>query len=74
MSFKLNPHKLLFSKWTALPVLNKENHFLMVRVLPPEDPQASITTVELDAVYSRHRRIIPWKTLTDAECWQQGWH
>ncbi|MBV8680328.1 MAG: TIGR02450 family Trp-rich protein [Aquitalea sp.] len=74
MSSKLNPRKLLLSKWTALQPSNKEKHFLVVRVLHPEDPQAPITEVELEAVYSRHSRIISWKTLTNAEDWQQGWH
>lgn len=74
MSIKLNPRKLLLSKWTALQPQNKEKHFLVVRVLQPEDPQAAVTEVELEAVYSRRSRIIPWETLTDAERWRQGWH
>jgi tryptophan-rich hypothetical protein len=71
---RLNPRKLLLSKWTALQPQNKEKHFLVVRVLQPEDPQTPIVEVELEAAYSRRSRIIPWKTLTDAERWQQGWH
>lgn len=74
MRIKLNPRKLLLSKWTALQPSNKEKHFLVVRVLLPEDPHTPITEVELEAVYSRHSRIIPWKTLTDTAHWQQGWH
>lgn len=74
MSLKLNPRKLLLSKWTALQPQHKEKHFLVVRVLQPDDPQAPVTEVELEAVHSRRSRIIPWKTLTDAESWRQGWH
>jgi len=27
---KLNPKKLLNSKWTAIPAINKEKHFIIV--------------------------------------------
>ncbi len=70
---RLNPRKLLLSKWTALQPQNKEKHFLVVRVLQPDDPQAPVTEVELEAIHSRRSRIIPWKALTDAECWRRGW-
>lgn len=71
---KLNPRKLHLSKWTALQPQDKEKHFLVVRVLRPDDPLAPVTEVELEAVHSRRSRIIPWITLTDTERWRQGWH
>ena len=74
MAIKLNPRKLLLSKWAALQPQNKEKHFLVVRVLQPQSPQAPIVEVELEAAYSRRSCIISWKTLTDAERWRQGWH
>ena len=74
MRVRLNPRKLLLSKWTALHPQDKEKHFLVVRVLQPEDPQAPVTEVELEAVYSRRSRVIAWTMLTDAERWRQGWH
>lgn len=74
MAIKLNPRKLHLSKWTALQPQNKEKHFLVVRVLQPEDPQAPVTEVELEAAYSRRSCIIAWQTLTDASRWRQGWH
>lgn len=74
MAIKLNPRKLLLSKWTALQPQNKEKHFLVVRVLQPEDPQAPVTEVELEAVHSRRGRVMPWKMLTDPAQWRQGWH
>ena len=74
MNTRINPRKLKLSKWTALQPQDKEKHFLVVRVLLPDDPLAPVTEVELEAVRSRRSRIIPWKTLTDAEVWRQGWH
>ena len=74
MSIPINPRKLMLSKWTALQPQNREKHFLVVRVLQPEDPQLPVTEVELEAVYSRRSQIIPWKTLIDDTRWRQGWH
>lgn len=74
MTVRLNPRKLLLSKWTALQPRNKEKHFIVVRLIEPDDPAQAISEVELEAVYSRHSRIIPWKTLTDVTVWRQGWH
>ena len=74
MPLHLNPRKLLLSKWTALVPKNKEKHFLVVRMLVPDDPLAPITEVELEAVYSRRSRVIAWKALTDVAVWRQGWH
>ncbi|WP_019937258.1 TIGR02450 family Trp-rich protein [Bordetella sp. FB-8] len=73
MTLHLNPRKLLLSKWTALAPKNKEKHFLVVRVLVPDDPLVPITEVELEAVYSGRSRVIAWKTLTDTTVWRQGW-
>lgn len=73
MPVRLNPRKLLLSKWTAVQPLHKEKHFLVTRVLLPDDPSQPITEVELEAVYTRRSRIIAWQTLTDSRCWRQGW-
>jgi tryptophan-rich hypothetical protein len=73
MSVRLNPRKLLLSKWTAVQPQHKEKHFLVTRVLLPDDPSQPITEVELEAVYTRSSRIIPWQSLTDSSCWRQGW-
>ena len=74
MTMRLNPRKLLLSKWTAVQPRNKEKHFIVVRLIEPEDPAQAIREVELEAVYSRHSRIIAWQTLTDTAVWRQGWH
>ena len=69
----LNPKKLLLSKWTAVKPVNKEKHFIVVKLVLPEDPLATIEFVELEAVYSNRIQLIAWHELLDHQVWQQGW-
>nr|WP_315475757.1 TIGR02450 family Trp-rich protein [uncultured Undibacterium sp.] len=70
---KLNPKKLLLSKWTAVQVLAKQKHFLVSRVVQPEDLSLPITEIEIEAVHSGEKRIILWRELQDSSRWKQGW-
>ena len=70
---RLNPKKLLLSKWTAVTPTNKEKHFVVTKVIEPEPPQVQIEFVELEAVHSRRSTVIPWRNLTDVAKWRQGW-
>lgn len=70
---KLNPKKLLLSKWTAVQVVAKQKHFLVSRVVQPEDFNLPITQIEIEAVYSGEKRIIFWRELQDSSRWKQGW-
>jgi len=70
---RLNPKKLLLSKWTAATPQNKEKHFLVTQVITPEPPDAPIEHIELEAVYSRRSVILPWRDLMDNRQWLQGW-
>ncbi len=70
---KINPAKLLLSKWTAVKPLNKEKHFMVVKLLEPETPEARLEFVELEAVYSKRIMTINWRELTNADLWLQGW-
>ena len=70
----LSHKKLLLSKWTAVQPLNKEKHFLVSKVIYSDPEQELIAeSVELEAVYSKKIRIIPWRELTDSDYWLQGW-
>lgn len=69
----LNPNKLLLSKWTAATPQGKEKHFLVTEVIAPESPNEPIESVELEAVLSRRRRVLPWRELADGSRWLQGW-
>ena len=70
---RLNPKKLLLSKWTAVVPRDKELHFLVSKVIEPEPPDTTIEDVELEAVYSRRVFVLPWRELKDSSQWRQGW-
>ncbi|AWW45951.1 TIGR02450 family Trp-rich protein [Polynucleobacter paneuropaeus] len=70
----LSPKKLYLSKWTAVQPQNKEKHFLVSKVIYSDPQQELIAeSVELEAVFSKKIRVIPWRELTDSDCWLQGW-
>jgi tryptophan-rich hypothetical protein len=69
----LNPKKLLLTKWTAVTPIAKQKHFLVSRVIQPEQPTDPIESVEIEAIFSKATQIIPWRNLQDEEIWRQGW-
>ena len=73
VSNPINPKKLLLTKWTAVQPLSKEKHFLVSKVILPEIPDQVIEFVELEAIYSKKTRTIPWRALEKSEVWIQGW-
>jgi tryptophan-rich hypothetical protein len=70
---RLNPNKLLLSKWTAAIPRNKEKHFIVIKLVQPESPASRIESVEIEAVHSRRSIVIPWRELNDNSQWLQGW-
>ena len=70
---RLNPKKLLLSKWTAATPHDQEKHFMVTGVIQPEPPATRIERIELEAVYSRRVFSLPWRRLTDRKHWLQGW-
>jgi tryptophan-rich hypothetical protein len=70
---KINPKKLLLSKWTAVHPIAKQKHFLVSKVILPEPPEEKIEFVEIEAVYSKKSRQIPCRDLANSEEWLQGW-
>ena len=53
--------------------MNREKHFVVVRVIEPEPPAMRIEQVELEAVHSRRVLRLHWRDLTDPQVWRQGW-
>ena len=50
----------------------REKHFIVTRVIVPDDG-AAITDIELQAVHSQRTQTIAWKTLQDTKSWVVGW-
>ena len=70
---RLNPVKLLLSKWTAVDPVNKEKHFIVTRLIAAQPPALEIEMVQLEAVYSGRSMLLPWRALNDTDTWLQGW-
>jgi tryptophan-rich hypothetical protein len=68
---KVNPKKLLQSKWTAVKPVNKEKHFVIVEV--EYDDDANVVECVIEAVMSKRQRSIEWRDLNDRALWLNGW-
>ena len=70
---RLNPDKLLLSKWTAADPVDREKHFIITRLIAPQPPKPGIEMVQLEALYSGRNITLPWRALLDTDIWLQGW-
>lgn len=68
---RLNPAKLLLSKWTAALPRNREKHFLVTELF--RDEEGTVLEIELQAVLTRRSERLPWQALQDAGAWRMGW-
>ena len=68
---RINPTKLLLSKWTAAHPRNKEKHFLVTELF--RDEEGTVLEIELQAVMTRRAERLSWQTLQNAENWKIGW-
>lgn len=68
---RINPRKLLHSKWTAKTPLAKEKHFMVTEV--EFDDDGMITSCQIEAILTRRSMLIDWRNLKDSDAWQQGW-
>ena len=68
---KINPRKLLNSKWTAASPVNKEKHFTVTEIEFAED--GSVISCVIEAIISRRSMAINWLDLKDTSQWLQGW-
>lgn len=71
MTRRLNPEKLLLSKWTAVAPQRKEKHFLVSTLL--RDENEVVTGCVLEAVMTRREETLDWRALQDESRWLQGW-
>ncbi len=68
---RINPAKLLLSKWTAARPRNKEKHFLVTELF--RDEEGTVLEIELQAVLTRRAERLTWHVLQDADNWKIGW-
>ena len=69
---RINPRKLLNSKWTAVDPVRREKHFVVTEVEFDED--GNVTHCLIEAVISRRSEPIDWQELKDRVEWLQGWN
>jgi tryptophan-rich hypothetical protein len=51
----------------------RQKHFLVSRVIQPEQPTDPIQDVEIKSVFSKATQIIAWRELQKDSVWRQGW-
>lgn len=68
---RINPRKLLLSKWTAVRPQNREKHFLVTELFCDED--GTVLQIELQAVLSQRAQRLDWREMENAEYWCMGW-
>ena len=68
---RLNPRKLLLSKWTAVQPQNREKHFLVTELFC--DEEGTVLQIELQAVLNQRCQRLDWRVLENSEQWRMGW-
>lgn len=68
---KINPVKLLNSKWTAVNPSMKEKHFMVVEL--EFDEEGSVVFCLLEAVINKRTSAVHWQDLKDTQNWIHGW-
>lgn len=68
---RINPNKLLLSKWTAAHPQNREKHFLITELFRDED--GAVLDVEVQAVLTKRSERFHWQTLKNSDAWRLGW-
>ena len=68
---RINPQKLLLSKWTAAHPQNREKHFLVTELF--RDEEGTVLEIELQAVLTKRSERLEWQRLRISTEWLQGW-
>jgi len=68
---RINPRKLLLSKWTARVPHNRERHFLVTEL--HRDDDGEVLAIDLQAVLTGRSERLDWHQLEGTERWQMGW-
>ncbi|MEQ1635516.1 MAG: TIGR02450 family Trp-rich protein [Methylococcales bacterium] len=68
---RINPHKLLHSKWTAVTPNQKERHFIVIKLICSDTDK--IIACELEAIINNKVYTVDWQILKNSSCWLMGW-
>ena len=68
-----DPLKLSTIRTTAIVPVDKEKHFIVVKLIEPALPDAQIEMIEIEATYTHRSFALPWRDLLDETQWLQGW-
>lgn len=68
---RINPQKLLLSKWTAAHPQNREKHFLVTELF--RDEEGTVLEIKLQAVLTKRAERLDWQTLKNNDHWLLGW-
>jgi tryptophan-rich hypothetical protein len=68
---KINPKKLLGSKWTAVKPRNQEKHYMVSDV--KFDEEDFVLACSIEAVISKRTAPIDWHELKNESNWIHGW-
>lgn len=69
---KINPNKLLHSKWTSTQPRNMEKHFIVTEI-EYDELNNDVVLCLIEAVISKRSMPIQWQDLTNAQAWLHGW-
>lgn len=69
----IQPKKLLLTKWTARTVVAKEKHFIVTKIVDPDDVDGQTDLIDIEAVFSKRQQRLSWRELQDETRWQRGW-
>lgn len=69
---RINPRKLSNSKWTAVTPVDRQRHFVVVKVAFDADG-LQVEECVIEAVLTRRRQAIDWRDLQDSRRWHFGW-
>jgi len=68
---RINPDKLLMTKWSAVEPKRKERHFIVTGLVRNEE--GTIIACELEAVINKNVYQAEWQELKDSTIWIMGW-
>lgn len=66
--------QLIGSKWTAVTALERERHVIVTGwANTPTDCDGAPDSVVIESVSTGRSRVIPWRSLRNAQHWVRGW-